>query len=100
MRLVCMFFSVDVFRTGTTHSRRRELTLLSGGVLCLAWPARKSAQDGQSRPAEGDPAGPYGTSPTIWRAQDPRGFARRGAYGDPWPPSGAIMARAEGGCAA
>jgi hypothetical protein len=42
---------------------------LAGGVLCLAWPARKSAQDGQSRPADRDPAGPYGASPAIWRAE-------------------------------
>ena len=30
-----------------------------------------------------NPAGPYGTSGTIWRAQDPRGLARRGADGEP-----------------
>jgi putative transposase len=27
--------------------------------VCLAWPARKPAQGGQSRPADRDPAGPY-----------------------------------------
>jgi transposase-like protein len=51
---------------------------LFGGVLCLAWPARKFAQGGQSRLANRDPAGPYRASRPVRCAQDPCGLARRG----------------------
>jgi len=42
---------------------------LSGGVLCLAWQDRKSAQGGQSRLADRDPARPYRASRSVLCAQ-------------------------------
>jgi hypothetical protein len=39
----------------------------------------------QSRPADRDPTGSYGPPPAIWRAQNPRGLARGGPHGEPWP---------------
>ena len=44
---------------------------LSGGVLCLAWPARKSAQGGHSCLADRDSAGPYRASRPVRCALDP-----------------------------
>src|SRR5208282_5364552 len=58
---------------------------LSGGVLCLARPARKPTQDSQSHPARRDPAPSFGPSRPLWRAENPRGLARPGAHGKPRP---------------
>src|ERR1700693_6387406 len=51
----------------------------------MARQAFKSSQSGQSRLADRDPAPPCGASRPVWRAEDPRGLARRGIYGEPWP---------------
>jgi hypothetical protein len=56
---------------------------LFGGRLCLTW--SEPAQGGQSRPVDRDPAGPFGTSWPIWRAQNLRGLALGGARGEPQP---------------
>jgi transposase len=52
---------------------------LYGRVLCLARPARKSAQGGQSCSARRDPAPPSGPSRALWRAKNPCGLVRLGA---------------------